>query len=439
MKTATRSHSTSELVGEPNQTYTRECNTAAEKSATSQAQVTVRSSVKSIVREAILKFSEGGKNEIQSKKAPQNVKKIAETYPFSSKLPCEETPYNQNKNQKRGEAMPQPVTTETNHPTHKIAQESEKKDPPPPINQKVQSNPARSVKGGEAVPPPVTTPAKQKTKPPINPNPPSNQTLAAENQTSSQTKRDAFKIMLERKRNSDQKPELPKTKPKVKTNKQKPNQGREQVKKPNQAIHNTNQNQTTKPLKINLRQPTLFHVKKPPLTSINVEPEEKPSEMTETKPKPTEGTIPPETKPSVEETKYKPNTLQEMMKKATPETKTKPVSTTKPARQPGKPKPKPKTSVVETNDLKLFLEKKMKEREMNLKGKSVVVTTTNQKPSPETHCVSATLSQINTSPTQSAPRASIVRAQRLPDSSTDSSTSNQGDQIASASNEGYQI
>ena len=120
-----------------------------------------------------------------------------------------------------------------------------------------------------------------------------------------------------------------------------------------------------------------------------------------------------------------------MMNKATPGTQTKPART---HRQPRKPKPKPK--VVEASELKLFLEKKRREREMKMNGTSVVVenvvVTTNQKPSPENHSVRATLPQTNTSPTQSAPRASRLRAQRLPDFST----SNQGDQKASASNEG---
>ena len=214
--------------------------------------------------------------------------------------------------------------------------------------------------------------------------------------------------------------------------KKKPNQNQklETDKKPNQFRNITIQNQTTENLKIELKPPKLFHVKKPLLTSTNGELniETSVSEIVETKP--TEETKPSETKPSVEGTRQKPNTLQYMMNKAKPEAKTKPAST---HGQQGKPKQK----VVETNQLKLFLEKKKRERDM--KGTGVVieniVITTNQNISPKNHSVRATLPQTNTLPTQSAPRASNLQAQRLPDFST----TNQGDQKASASNEGYQI
>ena len=83
------------------------------------------------------------------------------------------------------------------------------------------------------MPPPVIIPVKQETKPPkpklpTNLNPPPNQTLPTENQTSNQTRRDAFKIMLERRKtsqNQDSKSPKPraKTKP-TSIGKKKPNQ-----------------------------------------------------------------------------------------------------------------------------------------------------------------------------------------------------------------------
>ena len=434
-KTVLRTQSSSILFGKPNQTSTRECSKTEKPSDTSQGQVTEQSSVKSIVREAILKFSEGGKNESQAKTAPKNVRKVAENHPLFPKL--------------TRKSDPQPLKIG-------VTAGSEKEDPPPPKNEENLRNSAKGGKQGGAMPQPVIIPAKLETKPhkpkaPADPDPqpnqlpnlPPDQTVPPENQHSSKTRRDAFKIMLERrKRNLNQDSISPKTKAKTKTTnighktKQKPNQGLEKEKKPNLVSNTTNQNQTAGKLKVDLKPPKLFHLKKPPVTSNSVEPPVETSTSETKGTKPTQETKPIATKPPVEVNKTKPNTLQEMMQKAMPETKPKPAST--PRRQE-KPKPKPKPSVVETNELKLFLEKKKRERE--IKRTSVVVENIvvppNQNLSPENHGVRATLSQTNTSPTQisptqSAPRASRLRAQRLPDFST----SNQGDKKASASNEG---
>ena len=238
-------------------------------------------------------------------------------------------------------------------------------------------------RGGAKPPPaePETNPRMKTVKGPpdinqtISQDPQENQNQTKSQEIQSKTRRDAFKIMLERTKNSNQdlepKKTNPKTKPKPKTTpkpapptrrKNSSNQNQEtkeepkptrQMKivsllepKPNQEIkadQTRRQEGIENQLKIKLKPPTLLHTREPLPTPTNVEPtHEQLSEGLRTR------TTDNKTKPKEE----KPvNTLQQLMSKAKPEIKTKPVKT---SRQQNKPKPK----VVEPSELMLFLGKK---------------------------------------------------------------------------------
>ena len=109
---------------------------------------------------------------------------------------------------------------------------------------------------------------------------------------------------------------------------------------------------------------------------------------------------------------------------------TKPVKPVKTPKPQGKPKPK--TKVVVTSDIRLFLDMKKRERreKLNQQHFEETLKLSDQKPSPSTSSVSATLTQTNDSPPQSAPRADRpVRTRKL-------SSILQGDQTGSTSNMG---
>ena len=411
-----RGHSASIRVGKPNQTLHTEHTQATGQGVTSQALATAEVRKKSLVREAILKFS------VKVKNHPPDLQKVHGDPP---KVKLSPEP------QKRANPKSTPNLQKVNFDPPKVNPFFLLKRVGPKTLQSVnmpEPNPQFSSKGegGKPTEPLKTKPVdtKTKTRNQTIHTPPQNKTIKTKKTSETKPRKKTYTILknqqtitgMLKKTNDTPKPEL------------KPNQegGTKPVEvKPVEPGDNNTLKKHENQTKVTLKPPTLLYIEKPQLTSTQLSGKEENQDQTVTNELETNKN---QIKPKQEIEVTKPNQKRppNLTNQAMPVKKpTKPVKT---QNQRGKPTLKP----VKTHDIRLYLENKRKEREQK-QNQQIFEDTLNcfdVIPSPSTSSTSATLVQTSISLSQSATRASSpVRTEKL-------SSTIQGEISSSASNLG---
>ena len=410
---AQRSQHSNKYIGKPNQTAEIKKKSAIGCSDTSQNLTTVQRSRKSLVREAILKFS--GKCEV-TPHPPENEPKSSEIPKMNTTVGPVGTvkPQENEKSENLGGETPklalvQPETSQNvtlkSDPPHEKYEKS--------VNLNKKSPPKRGQKPDSIL---ANKTSKTNAKP---------QEETLENETSeTQTRKNAFKVLKWPPKNQDSPKPKPKAKPDMKNSKnqltkqQTNNENHVKItsllkckpsKVPNlETIKKMEPVENQPKIKVTLKQPTLV---------LNIKQQQPQGEEEIQQPmgrettKPTNNLKPNQTKNPIETAQAKPH------KRTNSEAKSK---------QPRKPKPK----VVEAGDIRLFLANKQLERARKLENSLLVQNI--KPPPPSDSSVSATLPCSSNPPQLSAPST----VSRKPRELLELSTYIQGAQTSSAINEG---